>query len=156
MKLLILSDSHGYVFFVEQILRRERDAEVVIHLGDGGDDMMAMAEYTQNKAVYTCRGNCDSSVYGFPESVQLNLEGIPIFACHGHQFGVKFGMQKLYYAARERGAKLCLFGHTHEPYSDFDEDFFMVNPGPAASGHYAVAELKNGTVKTVNKSLGKL
>ena len=74
----------------------------------------------------------------------------------GHQFGVKFGMQKLYYAARERGAKLCLFGHTHEPYSDFDEDFFMVNPGPAASGHYAVAELKNGTVKTVNKSLGRL
>ena len=155
MKLLILSDSHGYVFFVEQILQRERDAEVIIHLGDGGDDMMAMAEYTQGKPVYICRGNCDSAVYGFPDSVQLTLEGVTVFACHGHRYGVKYGLQKLYYAAKEAEARLCLFGHTHQPHSSFEESFFMVNPGPAAGGCYAVAELTDGAVKTVNKRLEK-
>lgn len=153
MKLLILSDSHGYSFFLEEILKRERGADMIIHLGDGGDDMMIMSEYTQGKMVYICKGNCDSAVYGFPEAVQTEAEGVTIFACHGHQYGVKFGLQKLYYAARERSAQLCLFGHTHEPLCDFEEDFTMVNPGPAASGYYAVAELKNGKVKTVNKQI---
>ena len=154
MKLLILSDSHGYIFYLEEILKRERGADMIIHLGDGGDDMMTMNEYTQGKMTYVCKGNCDSSVYNFPETVITEAEGVKIFACHGHRYGVKFGLQNLYYAAKEQGAKLCLFGHTHEPYSDFEEDFFMVNPGPAAGGYYAVAELKNGTVKTTNKQIG--
>lgn len=153
MKLLILSDSHGYLFYLEEILKRERGADMIIHLGDGADDLMAMSEYTQGKMVYTCKGNCDSAVYGFPEAVQTEAESVKIFACHGHQYGVKFGLQRLYYAAKEHGAQLCLFGHTHEPYSDFEEDFFMVNPGPAAGGYYAVAELKNGMIKTVNKQI---
>lgn len=153
MKLLILSDSHGYVFSLEQILQKEGDADVIIHLGDGGDDMAVMAEYTQGKQVYICRGNCDSVVHGFPDSVQPELDGVRIFACHGHLYGVKYGLQKLYYAAKEQGARLCLFGHTHQPHSSFEEDFFMVNPGPAAGGCYAVAEIENGTVQTVNRSL---
>ena len=155
MKLLILSDSHGYLFYLEQILQRERDADVILHLGDGGDDLNAMTEYTQGKAVYVCRGNCDSVVHGFPESLQLDFEGVRVFACHGHRYGVKYGLQKLYYAAKEAEARLCLFGHTHCPHSSFEEDFFMVNPGPAASGCYAVAELAEGAVKTVNRSLEK-
>lgn len=155
MKLLIVSDSHGYLFNLEQILQRERDADVIIHLGDGGDDLAVMAEYTQGKPVYICRGNCDSAVYGFPDSVQLTLEGMTVFACHGHRYGVKYGLHKLYYAAKEAGAQLCLFGHTHQPFSDFEKDFFLVNPGPAAGGCYAVAELADGAVRTVNKTLGK-
>ena len=155
MKLLILSDSHGYSFFLEEILKRERGADMIIHLGDGAADLLAMAEYTMGKPVYTCRGNCDSVAYGFPEFVLTEADGVKIFACHGHRYGVKFGLQNLYYAAREQGAKLCLFGHTHEPYSDFDGDLFMVNPGPVAGGYYATAEIKNGEVKTVNKALGQ-
>ena len=153
MKLLILSDSHGCAYYLEEILKRERGADMIIHLGDGGDDMMNMTEYTQNKMLYICKGNCDSAVYGFPEAVLTEAEGVRIFACHGHQYGVKFGMQKLYYAAKERGAKLCLFGHTHEPLCDFEEDFFMVNPGPAANGFYATAELKNDGIKSVNRQI---
>ena len=155
MKLLILSDSHGYLFYLEQILQRERDADAIIHLGDGGDDLSVLAEYTQGKPVYICRGNCDSTVYGFPDSVRVTLEGVTVFACHGHNYGVKYGLQKLYYAAKEAEAQLCLFGHTHQPFSDFEADFFLVNPGPAAGGCYAVAELTDGVVKTVNKRLEK-
>ena len=155
MKLLILSDSHGYLFFLEQILQRERDADMIVHLGDGGDDLMPLAELTSGKPVYHCRGNCDSAVYGFPDFVLTEAEGVRIFACHGHRYGVKYGLQNLYFAAREQNAKLCLFGHTHQPFSDFDGDLYMVNPGPAGSGYYAVAELQNGEVRTFNRSLQK-
>ena len=155
MKLLILSDSHGYLFFVEQILKRERSADMIIHLGDGGSDLLPLTEYTTGKIVYTCMGNCDSPVYGFPDFVLTEAEGVKIFACHGHRYGVKYGYQNLYYAAREQGAKLCLFGHTHEPFSDYDGSLYMINPGSAAGGYYAVAELKNGEIRALNKALGK-
>ncbi len=84
MKLLILSDSHGYLSRLEEILKREQSADQIIHLGDGGGDLPAMAEYTRGKPLYTCRGNCDSNVYGFPERLILRVEDVTRFACHGH------------------------------------------------------------------------
>lgn len=155
MKILILSDSHGYLSRLEAILQKEADADMILHLGDGGGDLSLMTEYTAGKPVYVCRGNCDSEVYGFPESVTTVVEGATVFACHGHRYGVKYGLERLYFAAKEAGAKLCLFGHTHQPYSDFIDNFFMVNPGSAAGGCYAVAEINHGEVKTLNKSLDR-
>ena len=155
MKLLILSDSHGYVFNLEAILKRERDADAILHLGDGGDDLRLMTEYTEGKPCYICKGNCDSVGHGFPETIVTEAEGVRIFACHGHQYGVKYGLQKLYYAAKEAGAQLCLFGHTHSPCCEFEPGFTMVNPGSVAAGSYCVAELRDGTVRTENKSLAR-
>ena len=153
MKLLILSDSHGYIYNLEEILKKERSADMIIHLGDGADDMMLMTEYTQGKLVYLCKGNCDSYVYGFTEKVILPIENTRIFACHGHEYGVKYGLYKLYYAAKQEEAGLCLYGHTHIPKCDAEEDMFIVNPGSVSGGNYAVAEITGDKITTVNKSL---
>ena len=59
MTLLILSDSHGSTVFLEQALKRERGADIIVHLGDGADDLDMLREFTGGRLVYQCNGNMD-------------------------------------------------------------------------------------------------
>ena len=57
------------------------------------------------------------------------------FITHGHLYGVKYGrLDSLVYAAMEQGAKIAMFGHTHE--ADIEEmgGVKIINPGTAGSG----------------------
>ena len=40
-------------------------------------------------------------------------DGIKIFFTHGHKWGVKYSTDRLFYKAKEIGAQIALFGHTH-------------------------------------------
>ena len=42
----------------------------------------------------------------------------------------------LIYAAKEQGADILLFGHTHMPMTDCDEGLHIMNPGSCA-GYFA-------------------
>ena len=48
---------------------------------------------------------------------------------HGHTRHVKSGPMAVTYAARECGADILLFGHTHQPLVDRSGDFWVMNPG---------------------------
>ena len=73
------------------------------------------------------------------------------FITHGHLYNVKYGMlDSLVYAAQEQGAKIAMFGHTHE--ADYEEmgGVKLINPGTAGAGRrftYALVEVyPNGGV----------
>ena len=153
MKVLILSDSHSKRCYLEEILKREQSAEIIIHLGDGADDMLAESAYTAGKALYQCAGNCDSSLFDFPKTQLINICGRKIFACHGHQYSVKVGLDKIYFAALEKGAELCLYGHTHQPHEDSKDGICFFNPGAVNNAEYAIAQISENTLKLQHKSL---
>ena len=52
---------------------------------------------------------------------------------HGHQYHVKMGRSAAESAARQAGANILLFGHTHEPVCEFERGLWIVNPGSAGS-----------------------
>lgn len=153
MKLLILSDSHGDIPTLEDILKKEKGIDAVIHLGDGGTNMWDVKELTQNYPVYQCQGNCDSSFYNFSSEINLTLYSKKIMACHGHRYNVKNGLNTIYFAAKEKGADICLYGHTHIPNNEYYAGIHLFNPGAVKDGRYGIIELDDDkihpTLKTV-------
>jgi putative phosphoesterase len=78
----------------------------------------------------TVAGNCDFGGLDDPEQL-IELRGVRILMMHGHTRNVKATGMSAYYAAREMGADVLLYGHTHIPLVDFDGTLYTMNPGAA-------------------------
>ena len=101
---------------------------MVLHLGDGERDMQSiMSEFPQLE-ISCVRGNCDISGTE-PDRRLISVLGKKIFMTHGHIYKVKSGYESAVNAARENGADILLFGHTHKAYSSFTGGLHVLNPG---------------------------
>ena len=148
MKLLILSDSHRELEYMREAVRRERP-DAVIHLGDHFTDADALAQEFAGLPVLSVRGNCDYFSQQRADELLRTFEGVKIFGTHGHRYGVKQGLLRAELAARQRGADVLLFGHTHCPYCECYDGLGLLNPG-ACGGRapsYGLVEIENGTAK---------
>lgn len=128
MKVLVVSDTHGDTFSLKSAINSKPEAEVVIHCGDGNPEFENLRALYPQKHFIGVRGNCDfcseaSNIETF------TIEGKKIFITHGHIYNAKYGLYNLVCAAREAGAELLLFGHTHNPVEDYDDGLYIVNPG---------------------------
>lgn len=128
---VVLSDSHNRS-------KRQLDGlaplfaenDYIVHLGDGSADLRPIfSEYPEK--TYILRGNCDFS-YGEEECV-IEAEGMSVFCCHGHRYGVKSGLSRLAARARELGCKVALYGHTHTACVEEVDGVLCVNPGALGS-----------------------
>ena len=97
---------------VVQAIEREQP-RLCFHLGDGERDAAALQRRFPELPLYAVRGNCDLRSALSP-TLDCAIGGVPIFATHGHLFQVKYEprLDSLTQAARDRGARLALFGHT--------------------------------------------
>lgn len=154
MKILIVSDSHGRNENLKKAVANMKGThDRMIHLGDFQCDVSAIEELA-GCPVDIVRGNGDSFLSGIPQSKIIEIEGYRILLTHGHQYG---GMvEPLRELARENGASIVMFGHTHVPLVDTGEDVAAVNPGsisqPRQEGRkpsYLVMNIENGTVDFV-------
>lgn len=129
MKLLIFSDSHGELCFMEQVIRQEQPDQI-FHLGDHDRDAEDLERIFPRIPIAAVRGNCDYSSFS-PVTRTVRLGGCRFFLCHGHTFGVKSGYLRACYAALEQRADFLLCGHTHEPYLEENETMCLtiLNPG---------------------------
>ena len=146
-KLLVLSDSHGARNAMLEAVRLEKP-DLIFHLGDYIRDSEWLREQVGGIPVLGVVGNCDHHAPG-PEHIVNVVEGVRIFACHGHAYHVKFSLMSLRYAAMEQQAALCLFGHTHAPCLMELDAITLLNPGSCGgtSPAYAVVTLSNGTAQ---------
>ena len=142
-KILLLSDSHGNIPALTAILRWAKDYEPdsAVFLGDGVADVPKAAL----AAGFSCewhmvRGNNDwgSSV---PESAVFECGGHTFFICHGHRFGLHWGdLHSFIAAARNNGAHVALFGHTHAAYCKQYDELLLVNPGSISRSRGRIGE----------------
>ena len=136
MKCLCFSDSHGTSANMRRALKMHRDAEVVFFLGDGLSDFEELIS-DRTRAWLAVRGNCDliSEIGGnFVKKLDsITLGGKKIVYTHGDLYGVKYGTDGVIALAREEGADIVLFGHTHTPLeryiSDGEKPIYLFNPG---------------------------
>lgn len=65
------------------------------------------------------------------------------FFTHSHLYDAKLGLYQLVCAARERKADLLLFGHTHQPLTDYDDGLYILNPGSlsGSGGTYGTVDI---------------
>ena len=146
MKLLICSDSHGARRSLLRIAEKETP-DALLFLGDGLRDADFVAGRCPALRVLGVRGNCDYAVDGAPEDWLTELEGVRIYLCHGHLYGVKTGLGRLRERGSLLGARLVLFGHTHCPLLREEPEMTLLNPGSVGEGttaSYAVVRLSGG------------
>ncbi len=135
MRILVLSDSHGDDSALRRALLSQPKAEVVIHLGDGEVEFQRARASFPEKMFLQVRGNCDWGS-DLPVTGTYEVDGVKIFYTHGHAYGVKSGLYNAVCAAREQGAQVLLYGHTHKALMDYDDGLHILNPG-ALSGWQA-------------------
>ena len=95
MRVLVVSDSHGMIGRLENILmaaEAEGPLDAVIHLGDGYCDL---DEFAQNGLPprYQVAGNCDLGRDGQQEIITLS--GARLLLTHGHRYQVRQGVESL-------------------------------------------------------------
>lgn len=149
MRILVVSDTHGVDINLKSALLAQPTAEVVIHLGDGAAEMERMRLNYPEKMFLQARGNCDwGSRYPY-EGIQM-IEGVKIFYTHGHTYSVKAGLYNAVCAAREKGARILLFGHTHNALLDYEEGLYIMNPGSLSGwkASYGIVDITDKGIVT--------
>ena len=131
MRILVLSDSHGAVDRMRQAVELSTPQHMLF-LGDCLPDADALQAAFPQLPMTTVPGNCDWSSTEEPERL-IELGGKRILMMHGHTRSVKYTLLNAVYAAREYGADILLFGHTHVPLVDNDGTLLTLNPGAAGA-----------------------
>lgn len=158
MKIGIFSDSHGDTRAIDQMLAHPetKDVRAWFFAGDIAPD----AEYLETVTdipVYKVDGNNDWPAPVLPAVAIENFVGHRIFLTHGHLLGVSFGRDILRNAAKEEGADIAIYGHTHV--ADIDEsdpDILVLNPGSVSRprdsrhGSFMVVEIGKKMKTKVN------
>ena len=122
--------------------------EMCFFLGDGERDIAEVIEKYPDLPVHAVRGNCDfRSEYG--SSLVCEVEGVTIFASHGHNYYVKYEpeLDTLTSQAIDAGAEIALFGHTHSQHLSYNRGVMLLNPGSAGHSYYpcyAILNVENG------------
>ena len=128
--IVVVSDTHGnrkFLFLLDGIFSEN---DIIIHLGDtSGDGGYLRGKYPDKTRVIN--GNCDLMKLGEDEEI-IEVEGVKIFACHGHRYSVKTTLSKLAAEAKRNGCRLALYGHTHCAREDEIDGVTLLNPGCGA------------------------
>ena len=126
MKILLVSDTHGRDEHLKEVLKIEKP-DFLCHMGDveGSEDYIRVIADCPLAIV---AGNNDFWSDLNPE-VTFELQGFRIFMTHGHYYYVHGGTDQLKAAGRRKNADIVLFGHTHSPLLEVDQDIIVANPG---------------------------
>lgn len=141
-----MSDSHGAKGNLLEIVEMHMDdADLFVFLGDGESDIEDVQALYPNLNYEVLSGNCDWYSTK-PAAKVIDFGGKRILMSHGHPYNVKFGYENIINESRYCNADICMFGHTHIPYSNYDDGLYIINPGSVRDGKYAMVDIVNGSV----------
>ncbi len=128
-RVIAFSDTHGRKIAMQKII--DRKADIYIFLGDGENELEEIKRRFPEKVIYSVRGNCDCYTKS-PVVGSCIVNGIRIVFTHGHNQRVNFTDEYLFELARQNGARIVLFGHTHCRLIKYKDGVYAVNPGSAS------------------------
>lgn len=123
---VVLSDTHGNKKDLLKLESIIKEADYVFHLGDGYFDLNVFGENVLKKT-FRVAGNCDCVIAD--REIEVEIEDVKILLCHGDRYGVRGGINRLYYRAKETGASVVFYGHTHSPIVETVNGITIANPG---------------------------
>jgi putative phosphoesterase len=144
-----VADTHGNTELIIQSLKKQ-EIDHFLFAGDYYKD----GQIISRELGIPCNivsGNCDFTNRDRQEEI-VSLMNKNILLVHGHQYGVKRDLNRLYYRAQELAVDAVVFGHTHSSYCERIGDIWLVNPGSpnsprlSAGGTYAIIEIDNAAL----------
>lgn len=126
-KVLVISDTHGRTANLEKILPKVKPIDYLLHLGDVSRE----EDYIEVLAECPCCFIAGNNDYfsDLPRERLIKIEKIPIFMAHGHCHYVNARKDMIKSVAKEKGARIALFGHTHVPFCEEMDGVLVANPG---------------------------
>lgn len=150
--IVVLSDTHGNKTDINKLADVMFENDYVFHLGDRFDDFVDYAYALKGKA-FQVHGNCDWGTSPSDTEILTEIEGVKIFATHGHNYGVKQGRERLLARAKELGASLVFYGHTHIAEIYEKNGITLINPGCltkyAVKKSFAYVVINDGKITAV-------
>ncbi len=135
MKFLVVSDSHGSIEEIDQVLKKHSDIDVIFHCGD--------VEYPKEEIdvrnIICVNGNSGFDTE-FEDELTLTINGKKFFITHGHLYDVKSGIDTLKNAAKNLGIDFCLYGHTHVIHYENFNGMLVINPGSISKPNNPIYE----------------
>jgi len=145
MRIAVFSDTHGSIEPAAEAIRLHQP-RLIVHLGDYSRDADALQKEFPRTELHSVRGNCDR-VSTAPLSELFEAAGLRFFLAHGHEYGVKLGLDSFRTTALCAGAQVALFGHTHRAFCEEARGILFLNPGAAQrGGSFALLEAENGVL----------
>lgn len=154
MKVLVMSDTHGYIFNARQAIDRNPNIEMVLHLGDYCRDAEQLSQLYPNIKFEYIYGNCDIGIGSICAEKTIEIEGKRIFMTHGHKYSVKWDYNRILEKAEMDKAEIVLFGHTHVSVIDNAKNILIINPGSISESRsnkpesYAILEISKDKIKS--------
>lgn len=162
MRIGIMSDTHGNLACFEQAMEIIGNADYIIHCGDvlptysrfiDEDPVNALAQRIRSlKHIFIVRGNGDTAEHARLLGHELSspyrlieIGGYKFFVTHGHHYS---SMQMIW-KAKELGADIICYGHSHVKELDTDGEILILNPGSTSlprDGSRSCAVIENGKV----------
>ncbi|MBM7562320.1 metallophosphoesterase family protein [Fusibacter tunisiensis] len=125
MRIVVISDTHGKSERLMAYLEHYKDTiDEIWHLGDYHRD----TEDFPDVPLFSVRGNGDLGVR-LTDALILERCGHRVLLTHGHLYGVKNTLTRLYYKALEAEVDIVCFGHTHKPIHLESSGIHLFNPG---------------------------
>ena len=129
--ILVFSDYHRHENDVLRIIDRHQPNHILC-CGDGESNI----EFYDENKIISVAGNCDYA--NLPNIKIIEIGKYKILMTHGHLYNVIFGMDRLYYLAKEHNCNLVLYGHTHIQKMEEHDGIIFLNPGSVLDNNYAI------------------
>ncbi|MGI6608235.1 MAG: metallophosphoesterase family protein [Erysipelotrichaceae bacterium] len=121
MKIIVMSDSHGFSGNVYFVMQKESDADYMFHLGDICDYPDLFDD------LVIIKGNND--YFDLPDKIITEIGGLKFLMIHSHRqsgFNLK---NRLVALAKENKCDIVLYGHTHVYNDEYIDGVRLLNPG---------------------------
>ena len=129
----LFSDSHRDECALTELLERMGYIDAACFMGDVASDAMHLQTLLDARPnhppLYAVRGNNDYT-RTLPDSLVCEVAGKRLYLTHGHMCS---GPLSLAYRAKENGAQVALFGHSHQAFCEEVCGVLLVNPGSAGN-----------------------
>ncbi|MDQ2086031.1 metallophosphoesterase [Herbivorax sp. ANBcel31] len=157
MSILVFSDSHGVTNDMIKILKKNKNFELVIHLGDFAKDVNVIRKNFEKLNYEVVRGNNDWN-REIPSEKIIEIMNKKIFITHGHHYGVKNDYTRIINKGKALKADAVLFGHTHISEEMFSDKMLVLNPGSIGRPvngikTYCIIDVKDNKFWTEFKSI---
>ena len=146
----VIADTHG--LFDPAIRRHFRGVDHILHAGDIGDRSV-IEQLEQFAPVTAVSGNVDDDEQSvFPSEAAIELAGFHIAIRHILYKGGKLTKDGRAFLDRER-PDICVFGHTHQPKTEWLGKTLLFNPGSAGPKRFklpqgfGILEMIDGMIK---------
>ena len=128
MRIGVVSDTHGDLQALEQVLDQAGEVDLWLHAGDYSQDAPYIEEIT-GVPVYAVCGNCDSYEDRAPAELVTRQLGFTLAMTHGHRYVRYNDWSRLLYWGEEKKADVVIFGHIHVPVNREEDGILLINPG---------------------------